>query len=112
MKYKEYKNLTNFLLGPVRKRPAMYLGNGNIKLSSIQNLITGYNIGFEMARNEDVSFDDYFGEDGFVSWFLKKKNIEKISFWETLLLEEANYDEEKALYLYFDYLEEYNKGKS
>lgn len=109
MKVKDYKNLTGFLLGPVRERPAMYLGNGNVKISSVLNFITGYSIGFEMAKENATAIDDYFSENGFVEWFLKKKGIENISFWETPLLEEANNDEEKALHLFFEYLEKYNQ---
>jgi DNA gyrase/topoisomerase IV subunit B len=107
---KEYKNLTGLLLGPIRQRPAMYLGEA--KISSLPNFILGYNMGFNMARNRDVSIDEYFSENGFLEWFFKKYNIAQTSFWHTPFLEEAKQDEKKALELFFKYLEEYNTENS
>lgn len=103
---KEYKNLTGFLLGPVRQRPGMYLGEP--KISLLPNLILGYSIGFHMAKSNDTAMDNYFGETGFLEWFFKKYNIGQTSFWKTPFLDEANQDEQKALELFFKYLDEYN----
>lgn len=106
--YKEYKNLIGLLLGPIRQRPAMYLGE--YKISMLPNFIFGYNMGFYIAKNNDVDMDAYFDECGFLEWFYKKYNIEKSSFWITPFLEEAKNDEKKALDIYFKYLDEYQKA--
>lgn len=105
--FKEYKNLTGLLLGPIRQRPAMYLGEP--KISLLPNFILGYHLGFYMAKNHDTVMDKYFGETGFLEWFFKKFNIGQTSFWMTPFLNEANQDERKALELFFKYLDEYNK---
>lgn len=104
---KEFKNLTGLLLGPIRQRPGMYLGEPRISL--LPNFILGYSMGFHMAKKHDTAMDEFFGETGFVEWFFKKYNIVQSSFWQTPFLDEANQDERKALELFFKYLEEYNK---
>jgi len=104
---KKYKNLTGLLLGPIRKRPGMYLGEP--KISLLSNFIFGYQMGFYMAKNNDGAMDEYFGETGFLEWFFKKYNIRQTSFWRTPFLDEADQDEKKALELFFKYLEEYSK---
>ena len=107
--FKEYKNLTGLLLGPIRQRPAMYLGEA--KISLLSNFIFGYSMGFHMAKSSDNEIDDYFGEAGFLEWFFQKYNLEQTSFWETPFLNEANNDEKKALQLFFEYLEKYDQEK-
>lgn len=103
----EYKNLVDFLLKVVRERPAMYLGEA--KLSRLPNFITGYNIGYHIAAQNDEG-DGYFDQQhGFLQWFYNKYNIEQTSFWETLFLSEAQGDDKQALLLFFKYLEEYQK---
>jgi DNA gyrase/topoisomerase IV subunit B len=107
---KEYKNLTGILLGPIRQRPGMYLGEP--KISLLPNFILGYSIGYHMAKNNDDAMDNYFGETGFLDWFFKKYTIEPTSLWRTPFLEEANQDEGKALELFFKYLDEFNNEKN
>jgi hypothetical protein len=104
---KEYKNLIGLLLGPIRERPAMYLGEN--KISNLPNFIIGYSMGFLMAKNADTPIDNYFDNPGFITWYLNTKKITWASYWHTLFLEEAKGDEKEALDLFFKYLEEYSK---
>lgn len=105
----DYQNLTEFLLGPLRIRPAMYLGKATI--SSLAIFVGGYMVGFRNGKDSDSPFDDFFGENGFLEWFFKKYEIESPSFWETPFLDKVNQDQEAALELFFTYLEEYSKER-
>ncbi len=107
---KDYKNLTGMLLGPIRERPVMYLGEP--KISKLSNFIIGYQLGYLMAKKTNSHDDDYLGEFGFLEWFYKKYNIKVTSFWETPFLEKVKNNEEKALQLFFSYLEEYQNEKN
>ncbi len=53
---KEYKNLTGLLLGLIRQRTGMFLGEPRISL--LKNFIFGYDMGFQMAKNNDIAIDD------------------------------------------------------
>lgn len=108
--FKDYKDLTGLLLGPIRERPAMYLGEG--KISKLQNFIFGYSIGFLMAKQSDKQIDTYFDKPGFLDWFTEKYNIKQTNFWYAPFLDEANGDEKLALELFFKYLEEYSKRET
>ena len=100
----EYKNLTELLLNVIRQRPGLYLGQA--KISLLPTFIIGY-------RMYPGAFkDDYFGENGFLEWMDKKYNIGQPSSWTTPFLDKANDNEEKALELYFDYLEEFQNEKT
>jgi len=103
----DYKNLIGLLLGPIRERPALYLGE--YKISNLFNFINGYGMGSLMTANRDTAVDKYFDNPGFIEWFFDKYKIERASFLRTPFLEEANGDEKKALDLFFNYLEEYSK---
>jgi|KBSSwiStaDraftv2_1062776.scaffolds.fasta_scaffold1934832_2 hypothetical protein len=105
----EYKNLIELLLGPIIKRPAMFLGQARI--SMLPNFIIGYNMGYHIAKNDGDMIEKQLGEGGFLDWLLKKKNIPGPNSWTTPFPDEANYDEEKAIQLLFKYLEEYNSEK-
>lgn len=98
------KNLTELLLGLIRTRPGMYLGEN--KISKLTNFISGYHFGFAIAGNHT---DPYFGKNGFLDWLEKKYNFKQSSSWEAPFLEEADRDESKALEIFFKYLEEYQK---
>jgi len=102
----EHKNLTELLLGKIRQRPGMYLGEA--KISKLLNFIVGYVMGYFLAKGKN---DEYFGDNGFLEWFHKKYNVKQTSYWQTPFLEEADSDEAKALVLYFKYLEEYYNEK-
>lgn len=103
---KIYKDLLGVLLGPVRERPALYLGE--YKISSLPNFITGYSLGRHVNKSNDAKPDRY-DEPGFIDWYFKAYKIENTSFWQTPFLKEAKGDEKKALDLFFKYLEEYSK---
>jgi hypothetical protein len=106
---KDCKDLIGILLGPIRKRPALFLGEKQI--SKLPNFIAGYSIGYSMAKESEASFEKYFEEPGFLNWFYQSHNLEPESFWHLSFLEEANGNEEKALDLYFSYLEKYSESK-
>ena len=53
-----------------------------------------------------------FSDTGFLEWFFKKNNITQPSSWMTPFLDEADNDEEKALELFFKYLEEFDREKN
>jgi len=114
MQYKvlQFKNLIELLLGPIRERPGMYLGQD--KLSALVNFITGYGIGFDVGTDETSNYDPYFGndkEDGFLEWFRKKYKPKDASYWTNYFLVEANNDDRMALQVFFKYLEEFSKEK-
>ncbi len=102
---KVYKDLLGLLLGPVREKPGMYIGEA--KISNLPNFIIGYNMAIQMSTDTTISSDRYF-QPGFLEWFYHRYHIKPASFWETAFLEEAKNDEEKALELFFEYLEEYS----
>lgn len=102
---KSYTNLTGLLLGPIRQRPGMYLGEN--KISKLTNFLTGYHMG-QVMNTPDAEIDPYFGENGFLSWFHTKYNIKMNSSWASPFLVEADNDEAKALDIFFNYLEEYS----
>jgi hypothetical protein len=110
MNLKEYKDLTGFLLGPLRKRPGMFLGRPEI--SRLPNFILGYSIGFEMAKTSDNEADYYFGENGFLDWYFKMFPERFSSYWTDSFLIEANNDETLALEIFFNYLERYKNEKN
>lgn len=103
---KEYKDLVGILLGPVRQRPGMFLEQA--KISKIHNFITGYRVCLDVTKEAGTYTDSYFDNPGFISWYFDKYNITSSTI-ERPFLEEANGDEEKALELFFKYLEEYSK---
>ncbi|WP_299464616.1 hypothetical protein [uncultured Microscilla sp.] len=100
-------NLTNFLLDELQKRPAMYLGEPTI--SKLATFISGYEMGVLISGS--TKDDYYFGENGFLSWLTDYKKKDVGSFWIAPFLKEANYSQEDALWLYFQYLEKFRKGK-
>lgn len=107
MNNKPYQNLTDFLLDNIRQRPAMYLKEP--RLSSLSTFLMGYSVGQYMSKQ--AAMDDFFGDNGFIQWLLRKKNNAEVPFWEIVLMEEASNDEYRALELFFDYLEEFrNEG--
>lgn len=83
----------------------MYLGAP--KLSRLPNFIVGYQLGFSMAKPDDMLMDPYFGRGGFLDWYFTQYPERLSSFWTDSFLEEAQDDDELALNLFFDYLERY-----
>ena len=102
----EYRDLTELLLGPIRERPGMYLGRNHI--SFLPNFIIGYMMAIHVTKPSEYK-DRYFDSPGFIKWFYDNYRKELTSFWHIEFLEEAKGDEQKALELYFNYLEKYSK---
>ncbi len=102
-------SLTDILLGVVRERPAMYLGEA--KISNLSNFIIGYMIGWYAAKDSDENQDEYFSDNGFLEWFYINQNRKLDSSWQTPFLEKAKDDETKALVIFFEYLEKYKNEK-
>jgi hypothetical protein len=103
---KEIKNMVDFLLGPVRKRPAMYLRYK--KISYLESFVTGYMVCEGLNKNSELK-EPFFGDKGigFVEWLEKKNGGQKFSFWSWSFMEKANHDEETALEYFFEALEEF-----
>ncbi|WNJ17442.1 hypothetical protein [Pontibacter sp. G13] len=100
---KDYHSIIEFLLGPVRKRPGLYLGGTEISL--LPNFIIGFQVGYEMARPDTSLQENRFAD--FLGWYEKTHDVRKASFWKSYFLDEANQDETIALTIFFDRLEEY-----
>lgn len=100
------QTFTEFLLDILRDRPGMFLKEP--KISMLSTFLLGYSVGRTIARQED----DFYGEHGFIPWLLHKKGNPRVSFWEVILMEEANNDEYRALELFFEYLEEFQQEKN
>ncbi|OJJ20998.1 hypothetical protein BKI52_10510 [marine bacterium AO1-C] len=105
MENNDPKTLTKFLLEHLQQRPGMFLKEP--KLSALSTFLLGYSIG-----RSQINDDGFFGEQGFIQWLLHKKGNPKVSFWEVVLMEEAQNDEYQALELFFRYLEEYQKEQN
>ena len=101
---KNYKDLVDLLLGPVRERPGMYLREKKI------SLMPTFIIGYMMCCAQNDLRDRYFDDPGFTQWLEDKHNFERTSSWTTPFLNKAKGDEAKALDIYFSYLEEYSKN--
>jgi hypothetical protein len=96
-----YKNLTELLLYVIRFRSAIFIKEA--KIFNLSIFITGY----YACNSNDLYFDE---SEGFLAWFCKKKNPAKMSRWEDYFLAMANYNEHRALDLYFEYLDEYHNN--
>jgi hypothetical protein len=79
----------------------MYLGRNHI--SNLSTFIAGLMMSEFVYKNQD----NYFGENGFLNWYIKKYKPQESSFWQDYFLSETDNDEVKALELYFERLEEY-----
>ena len=98
-----YDNLTELLLNVVKQRPAMYLGQKHI--SKLPNFILGYQFSDMISRQNP---DFYFGEKGFLDWYVDKYCPPPTSFWQDYFLSQTGNDESKALDLFFERLAEYH----
>lgn len=104
---KEYGNLTNIILDIIRIRPNMYLRDA--KNSTLYTFLLGYQMAETMNT---LKTDDFFGENGFIDWFMKLKGIKSLNSIETPFLDECDNNEQKALELYFEYVERYRTEKN
>lgn len=103
---KEYENLIGLLLGPIRERPAMFLGEARI--SRLPNFIQGYEMGYQMTKTENSHKEYYFDAPGFLNWYFDKHNIGLTNTWMNPFWDEAHGDDFEALKVYFHRLEEYS----
>jgi hypothetical protein len=85
-------------LNAIKIKPELYIGAKN--LTYLYHFINGYN--FKSLTTEDATSKDYIQELHF--WLPEKTGVE-IEDWLQNLLLKADFDEEKALLLFFDYLE-------
>jgi len=102
MRQLKYENLTELLLNEIRQRPGMFLGKNHI--SKLPNFIHGYHFSDSISQRQP---DFYFGNNGFLIWYKDKYKPTEMSFWHDYFLEEADNDDEKALDIFFERLEEY-----
>lgn len=102
MRQIRYKNLTELLLNEIRLKPGMYLGKNHI--SKLPNFILGYCFSDNISQRQP---DFYFGDNGFLTWYRDRYKPKEMSFWHNYFLEEADNDDEKALEIFFERLEEY-----
>ena len=93
----EFKDLTDFLIKTVKKRPSVYLMDS--KLSSLKIFLTGYSIARE---HNQIAISDRF-IDSFEVWFFTTTQNEKYSTWYHAILNECNDSEEKALIKFWEY---------
>ena len=97
-----FKDLTEFLLSTVKKRPSVYLMDN--KLSSLKIFLSGYVVARE--HNEINTSDRFL--DSFEVWFLNAASHKKYTSWYTALLNECDNSEEKALTKFWEYLKIFN----
>jgi len=105
MENNDLNSFNNFLLHQLQQRPGNYLKEP--KLSTLSTFLLGYSVGRTQLYD-----DDFFGKQGFIHWLLHKKGNPKVPFWEVVLMEEAQNDEHRALELFFEYLELYQKEQN
>jgi len=91
-------------LNAIKIKPELYIGAKN--LTYLYHFINGYN--FKSMTTEDMISGNYIRELHF--WLPEKTGIE-IENWLQNLLLKAELNEEKALLLFFDYLEIFKTEK-
>ncbi|MEH2008284.1 hypothetical protein [Nostoc sp.] len=96
------------LLGSIKKRPGMYLGNNSI--TKLDMLLRGYSL-----AQREVGLPLTYQErefDGFKSWIEEKYGINSGQSWSKIILF-YSVDEHEALQKFFELFEEYlNRKKS
>lgn len=92
----------------IRPRPALYVGKKS--LSKIQAFFYGYlyavrfnDIDFDLGKFDSYSFHDWVAEK--LGWY------ESTSGWLNMILKEVDNDEEKAVDLFYELLEEFKLEK-
>lgn len=98
-------NLIDFLLNDLRPRPGMYLTAYSFSYLNIY--LTGVQITCRQLDKTGEYSQGFFGENGFLQWSWRKYNLGHPSFRLDHYLEFANENEESALDLFFEDLEEY-----
>jgi len=98
------KSLYDILIMGIKQRPALYTGDNSIH--SLKIFVEGYILALKINNIPDVL--DTFKE--FTEWLsIKFKKQAYVKGWDTILLEECNMDNEKAINLFFELLEYYFK---
>jgi hypothetical protein len=99
---KPFKNLIDYLAA-MKKRPGMYLGRP--KISNFQHFMHGYTIaiGINGVNETHPLATEFYRFHDFAS---EKINTEH-GHWHQILLDLCDGDEEKALYLCFEWLDEF-----
>ncbi len=92
----------------IKERPAMYVGAKS--LTRIQMFFYGYLYALDL---QDIDFDHKkFGPYNFHDWIANKLGwAESTSGWLNMILDKANGDDEKAVDLFYDLLEEFKLEK-
>ena len=106
---KDYSSFSEFLLGPFRERPGMYISDCDI--DGLVTFLSGLSIGYGMANPENKVKDDIFSENGFLLWYQKFHPGKSYSRWSRYFLEAANKDGKIAFKLFFEYLEKFSNIK-
>jgi len=91
-------------LNAIKIKPELYIGEKN--LTYLYHFINGYN--FKGMATEDIISGNYIQDLHF--WLPEKTGI-KIENWLQNLLLKAGLNEEKALLLFFEYLEIFKTEK-
>ena len=105
-----HKDLIDFLLTDLRRRPGMYLTA--YSFSYLDIYLTGVQITcWQLDKTGEYS-ERFFGEAGFLKWSWQKYNLGHPSFRLHHYLEFAKGNEKEALDLFFEDLDIYNSKNS
>lgn len=104
------KTLIDFLLNDLRPRPGMYLTA--YSLSYLNIYLTGVQITCDHLTNGQQYLNDFFGQNGFLQWSWEKYSLGHPPYRLDHYLEFTNENEQEALNLFFDDLEEYYTKKN
>ena len=92
------------MLGQLRAIPGMYLGKKSI--SRLYIFMTGYTYAqFEFNESYQTSFDE------FTDFVRKYHNCSLSKGWSSLILDAVNGDEEKAVDVFYELLDEFLEQK-
>ncbi len=96
------------MMGQIHSLPEIYIGKKSLSLLMI------YLSGFDSATGRfGIEFEGGFYPKGLLNWVLSQLSVKynPSLHFSNLILEECNYDEEKAFDLYFALLEEFKLEK-
>jgi hypothetical protein len=92
------------LLDAIRPRPALYFGDN--KISSLSAFLSGYDFSTSVHNIEDKSVFPPFWY--FHEWAMHKYNwCESTAGWKNIILKENGNNEEKALKVFFEMIDEF-----
>ena len=97
------------LLEGIRKRPAMYFGNTELRFTSLLGFIGGYQVGYAAAQNDSMPQhlipDDF---HRFVTEYFGQTFPAGGKGWSTFVSEQTK-SEQEAFEMFFRLLDEYEK---